>query len=153
VSVYFSGYTAITPLGTVDMVPFLRRFKGLKDPIPEFELDAGIIALNASGIEGWRIANALHMSAETVNRVLDGTLRHAQPERRKRTNPNKNANHKALLERRHAERVLIDGRLVHPDATHGLNSSYAGYGCRCIPCSAAHTVARRLSYQKKEATA
>lgn len=40
--------------------------------------------------------------------------------------------------RRAAERVLVDGRLVHPHAPqHGTRSSYCNYSCRCEPCSEA----------------
>lgn len=152
-NVYFSGYTAVTPLGTVDMVPFLRRMQGLDAMIPDFELDAGIIALNASGIEGWRIATALHMSGETVNAVLSGRLRHVHPELAPRSNSDKYQRQRALVERRRAERVLIDGRLVHPRCEHGKNSSYIGYTCRCVPCERAHAERRRSDYAKKKVAA
>jgi len=40
--------------------------------------------------------------------------------------------------RRHAERVLEDGRLVHPAGPHGSGSTYRNKGCRCVPCTEAH---------------
>jgi hypothetical protein len=43
---------------------------------------------------------------------------------------------------RRAERVLVNGRLVHPHApTHGENSTYNNYGCHCGPCEEAHSEA------------
>lgn len=44
---------------------------------------------------------------------------------------------------RGAERVLVEGRLVHPRATHGCASSYVNWGCRCVPCTSAHRENRR----------
>ena len=41
---------------------------------------------------------------------------------------------------RYAERVMIDGALVHPRARHGSGTSYISYGCRCMPCTEAHRV-------------
>jgi queuine/archaeosine tRNA-ribosyltransferase len=38
---------------------------------------------------------------------------------------------------RYAARYLVDGRLYAPNATHGKPNTYANYGCRCEPCSAA----------------
>lgn len=35
---------------------------------------------------------------------------------------------------RYAERVLMSGRLVHPDAAHGQLRSYTSYGCRGSLC-------------------
>lgn len=45
--------------------------------------------------------------------------------------------------RRYAERVEIDGQLVHPRATHGMPTAYALYGCRCDPCREAVNASRR----------
>ncbi len=39
------------------------------------------------------------------------------------------------------ERVLVDGRLVHPRAPHGTRSGYQNWGCRCVPCTRANTEA------------
>lgn len=39
--------------------------------------------------------------------------------------------------RRSAERVLVDGRLVHPNARHGHRGSYTNFMCRCEPCTSA----------------
>lgn len=44
-------------------------------------------------------------------------------------------------EQRYAERVEVDGRLVHPQCAHGTESAYKNKGCRCLPCTAAHSVA------------
>lgn len=38
-------------------------------------------------------------------------------------------------------RELIDGRLVATKANaHGSVSTYGNWGCRCVPCTEAHTV-------------
>lgn len=39
--------------------------------------------------------------------------------------------------KRYAERVLIDGTLVHPSSPHGSAHSYISYGCRGPMCAAA----------------
>ena len=41
--------------------------------------------------------------------------------------------------KRHAGRVMRDGRLYHPGVTHGTKNAYGNYGCRCEPCTAAWT--------------
>jgi len=41
--------------------------------------------------------------------------------------------------RRRAERVLTNGRLVHPQAPHGTTAGYVTWTCRCVPCTAANT--------------
>lgn len=43
-----------------------------------------------------------------------------------------------LRRRRREERVLVDGRLVHPTAEHGKDTTYQNYACRCEPCTTAH---------------
>lgn len=48
--------------------------------------------------------------------------------------------------RRRRERVVIDGRLVAPNAgRHGLYTTYGNWSCRCKPCTDAHAaeVARK----------
>jgi hypothetical protein len=37
--------------------------------------------------------------------------------------------------RRMADRVEVNGRLVHPTAPHGTANAYGNYGCRCWPCT------------------
>lgn len=36
-----------------------------------------------------------------------------------------------------AERIEVDGVLVHPNAPHGTVSGYNYWGCRCLSCSTA----------------
>lgn len=59
--------------------------------------------------------------------------------------------YRRIRARRLAERVMVDGRLVHPTAPHGSNSTYNSYGCRCIPCGDAHTVGNAKSRAKATA--
>ncbi|EOM77279.1 hypothetical protein Rrhod_1341 [Rhodococcus rhodnii LMG 5362] len=40
---------------------------------------------------------------------------------------------------RRAERVEIDGKMVHPQADHGTIHGYKTYECRCTPCSDANS--------------
>jgi hypothetical protein len=61
------------------------------------------------------------------------------------------AKYNRIRARRLAERVMVDGRLVHPTAPHGSNSTYNSYGCRCIPCTDAHTVGNAKSRAKAAA--
>jgi hypothetical protein len=148
--VIFSGNTARTPLGAVDMVPLLRRLDGdMSAPIHDFERAAGVVALRAMGVGVEEIANAMNMSYTSVADVLAGkrTVR----ERRPATAGDKYTRWQEARQRRYAERVLIDGRLVYPGANHGTNSAYHSWGCRCIPCCDAHRIARRDSYVKKVA--
>lgn len=44
---------------------------------------------------------------------------------------------------RRSERVLVDGVMVHPDATHGTESGYQNHICRCRPCVDAHNRKKR----------
>jgi hypothetical protein len=41
--------------------------------------------------------------------------------------------------RRYTERVMVDGRWVHPDAPHDTCGGYTNWGCRCVPCTVAFT--------------
>lgn len=50
---------------------------------------------------------------------------------------------------RMAERVEIDGRLVHPRATHGTMTGYNNFGCRCLDCAARETERKQRSRQHK----
>ncbi len=49
--------------------------------------------------------------------------------------------HETHRQRRMAERVLIDGRLVHPRAPHGTTNGYSYYSCRCTACTDSWRVA------------
>jgi hypothetical protein len=147
VNVQFSGYTARTHLGTVDMVPFLRRMNGHRnEPILPDERDAGIFALRATGVEAWRIAGFLDMSVDAVEGVLNSDTR---------SRPVGARTAGTIRQRRMAERVLIEGRWVHPGAPHGTSSGYDHWWCRCVPCAAARAVRaaaqRRKAAERKEA--
>lgn len=149
-TVYFDGFTAKTPLGPVDMVPLLRRMQGDRNsPINEFERDAAVLALQATGISMHDIPTILGISYTTASDIASGKPRHLKQIPMSKSDRYDRA--RALMLKRHAERVLVDGRLVHPDCVHGEDASYRHYGCRCVPCSEAHTVARRKSYVKKVA--
>lgn len=130
-NVIFSGYTAITPMGRVDMVPFLRRIRGNKhQEFSENERDAAVFALHSAGFGPDVIAPAVRMSFTDVSDLLAGVQRKAVAEEPR----------VPLKVRRMAERVLIDGRLVHPDASHGTSAGYDHWWCRCVPCCGARAV-------------
>lgn len=44
---------------------------------------------------------------------------------------------------RYAERVSVNGVLVHPSATHGTTNGFRYYGCRCSACCEASKAADR----------
>lgn len=47
-------------------------------------------------------------------------------------------------ERLYAERVVIAGMLIHPNAPHGRAHSYNSYGCRGPMCNAARLYYKRM---------
>lgn len=49
-----------------------------------------------------------------------------------------------------AERVLVDGHLIHPSAPHGTRNGYGFYGCRCSSCRAINTQTLR-DYRRRRA--
>ena len=52
-----------------------------------------------------------------------------------------------------AQRVMVDGKMVHPDAPHGTITGYSSYSCRCPKCSAENTkscAARKARLKEKE---
>lgn len=51
---------------------------------------------------------------------------------------------------RSAERVAVDGRMVHPDAPHGTGNGYSAYRCRCELCTTAGVI-RAQEYQDRMA--
>jgi hypothetical protein len=145
-TVIFSGYTAITPLGHIDMVPFLRRVKGnKKQEFSENERDAGVLALHAAGFGMNAITAAVNMSGTEVASVLAGNRSVSTVE--EPVVP--------LKERRMAERVKVNDRLVHPDAPHGTPSGYDHWWCRCMPCTQERAIRaaaqRRKTAERKEA--
>lgn len=61
---------------------------------------------------------------------------------------------KAGWARAQAERVESRRRRLAEDfyvVTHGLNSTYVNWGCRCSPCSEAHAIACRRARPGKVA--
>jgi hypothetical protein len=50
---------------------------------------------------------------------------------------------------RHTKRSIRDGRPFHPDAPHGTRGAYSNYGCRCLECRAANTLAMRM-YRRRD---
>lgn len=50
---------------------------------------------------------------------------------------------------RMAERIKIDGRLVHPRATHGTMAGYNNFGCRCLDCGTRELERKRRARQPK----
>ena len=152
-TVYFNGYTAKTPRGPVDMVPLMRRLNGdLKAPINESERDAAVLALHALGVPVRTLPSLLDISWETAQDVLSGKRRQrADAFTPPQSREDKNDRWRALVLRRKAERVEVDGRLVHPSCVHGEASSYKNYGCQCDPCTVAHRVKMRAQNARRKA--
>lgn len=57
----------------------------------------------------------------------------------------------SIRNRRQAERKLIDGRLIHPNAPHGTSDAYGNWGCHCEECTNAH--AKKLANYRKARSA
>jgi hypothetical protein len=53
--------------------------------------------------------------------------------------------------RRLAQRVSVNGRLVHPDAPHGKATAYSNYGCRCELCATAWCAAIKAKRLERRA--
>lgn len=54
-----------------------------------------------------------------------------------------------LRRRRLAERVLVNGRLIHPRAPHGTRGGRSNYGCQCLPCRVADAAYAKTRYRKQ----
>lgn len=155
--------TAHTSYGACDLVPFLRRDAGQKARVFDWERPAAAVALHRRGWEVGRIAKATGWDQERVREVLDGvhrpvlevrasqrhtvgvdidevTLRRLERAREKS---------QRTRARRLAERVMDQGRLVHPRAPHGQPHTYKNWGCHCHPCTAAYSVERRRARQQQ----
>jgi hypothetical protein len=136
------GMTAATLAGRVDLVPLLRRLEGVDAEIHEDERAAAVLALSSMGYTVEQITAVLNSVGSRVRETLraHGVAVPDEPVQ-------SSASPRAVLraarrEALKAQRVLIDGRWVHPDAPHGRRHSYSEYWCRCIPCTAANTASR-----------
>jgi len=49
---------------------------------------------------------------------------------------------------RKAERIKVNGRMIHPLALHGTVNAYESYMCRCEDCSDAHNEANYMLRKK-----
>jgi len=85
--------------------------------------------MRAQGMPAMQVGAELGISHQSVSR-----LSHDAPD----------------ITTRRAERVEIDGRLVHPDAPHGTSPGYSAWACRCRPCTAAHTKANMASRERRK---
>jgi len=143
----FPDLTVRTRYGAADLVPFLRRDAGEDIALRDWEKPAAALALHARGWDEYRISRAVGLSAETLGEVLAGRWRAAQPA------GDPSVEESARRDRRRTERVMVDGRWVHPDAPHGRSSSYKNWGCQCGPCTEAHRVYQRELRAKRRAAA
>jgi len=137
--------------GSCDLVPFLRRDAGQKATGPDWEKPAAVDALHRRGWTLHRIAAAIGGAQERVGEVLDGTYRpkvevRATPRRQRLERSEKTQRTRA---RRLAERVMVQGRWVHPHAPHGQPHTYKNWGCHCHPCTVAYSVERRRARQQQ----
>lgn len=63
------------------------------------------------------------------------------------------ARDKARREERFAERVMVDGNLVHPEAKHGTIGGYTNFGCRCEPCRGRMSELKKKSRERNKSNA
>lgn len=123
--------TARTRLGCCDLVPFLHRDAGREGvELLDWERRPAVLALTDRGWHVERIAHATGLRVADVREVLAGSTVSA---------PSVRPTREDVRARRAAERVLVDGRLVHPGAPHGQPSGYTHWMCRCVPCSASQS--------------
>jgi hypothetical protein len=131
--------TARTRLGAADLEPCFRRDRGEQGiEIRDWERKPAALALALMGWSPERIGQATGLQTPAVIDLLDGRPAVApapQPVAPTRTEHRRRA--RAL---RFAERITVNGRAFHPRAPHGTPNGYGNYGCRCIPCRAAHSL-------------
>jgi hypothetical protein len=144
--------TIRTRLGAVDLVPFLRRDEGNEGvELHQWERRPAVLALDARGWHPERIAHATGLLVDVVHEVLAGWT---PPPPKPAPTPSA-VSQASLRQRRRAERILIDGRLVHPDAPHGRPVGYRHWGCQCELCSTARALhsadLRRKTAERKAA--
>lgn len=130
----FSDLTIRTRLGAVDLVPFLRRDEGATGvEVREWERRPAVLALTERGWHPERIAYATGLRVADVHETLAG-WEPPPPPPRALTVAEHAQNTRA---RRRAERVMVDGHWVHPNAPHGTPSAFKNFGCWCDLCRAA----------------
>lgn len=137
--------TVRTRYGAVDLVPFLRRDAGENAPVCDWEKPGAVVELYRRGWTVHRVARAVGLSHEVVQEILDGRWRPARP------STEASLAERDRRERRRAERVMVDGRLVHPDAPHGEPRAQKNWSCQCLPCTDAN--ARLVREQRARARA
>lgn len=148
------GMTMRTPAGAVDLVPLFRRLEGDKTTeVVDHERDAAILALTHLGVAVHLIHAALKTSSYDVVRAV--LAKHGmkpvmatQPDAVAWTGVAQTSSAQRRA-RRLAERIEVDGRLIHEDAPHGTNLAYTEFGCRCEPCTGAHAAKLRSDRDKK----
>jgi hypothetical protein len=124
------GLTVHTERGTVDMVAVLRRLGGDESAeIYSWEREAAVLAMYRRGRPTYEISRVTSLNPAEVNKVLAKFCPTFTPEEEEKPD---------RYRRRMAERVLIDGCLVHLKAPHGKKSGYVHWACRCTPCLVAN---------------
>jgi len=152
------GMTMRTPAYTVDLVPLFRRLDGDKEvPILTDERPAAVLALTHMGVSIDQIAKALSMAHRDIRAVLSKhdmePIVFDPPESYSYIGLAYTSNTQRREQRR-SDRVMVDGRLVHPGekVPHGTETGYTEWGCQCEPCTGAH--AQTLAgYRAKRARA
>ena len=89
----------------------------------------GMRALLISGARGIAVSGKDGLCEACHDRPIGLEALRAHEAGEKRLN-----NSKLRRTRKLVQRVLKDGRAFHPEATHGLTSSYSTYVCRCSAC-------------------
>lgn len=129
--------TIRTRLGAVDLVPFLRRDEGQHGvDLLDWERRPAVLALTERGWHPERIAHATGLRVADVHDVLEGKT--PPP-------PEPTPSRMSLRSRRMAERILIDGAMVHLGAPHGTTTGYTHWGCRCDRCGDAQSLYKAMA--------
>lgn len=149
------GMTMYTPAGPVDLVPLQRRLEGARGVvIVEDERDAGILALTHLKHPVERIAKVLNMHQSRVREVLASHDVAEVPADASEAIAWTGVAYTSAAKRRAKRRaglIDVDGRPFHPEAPHGTDYAYTGFGCHCKQCQLAHAAALASTRRKKAA--
>lgn len=150
-AVTFTGLTAYTPAGHVDMVVVDRILEGDRTArVAPGERRAAILALSSLGMPVDRIAMALNIHKASALEVVTAFMEGRDPAP---LMSSYTVDRRDRRERRRSERRLVDGCLVHPEAKHGTSLGYREFGCECSPCKRANADEAAARRRKRDAGA
>lgn len=122
--------TVRTELGSVDMAAVARIDAGERSVrLPEHERHPAVLVLHRCG---WDLARISRVTGTNPATVADLARQYCPTDIP--TGPAERDRYRSRL----AQRYLLDGRWVHPEAPHGKKTGYVHWGCRCVSCTAAN---------------